>query len=77
MQAQALGTDSDLFVVQPLPDAKSAKSYAVRLRGPQSPIARLRGAGYQALVISPGNLVLLQSSGDLAGYAAFYQRAYK
>ena len=75
--AQPLGSGQDLLVVRALPGAKVAQSYATKLRGPQSPLARLRGAGYQALVISLENLTLLQATGDLAGYLAFYQRVYK
>ena len=76
VEAQTLGADQ-LVVVKTLPWAKVAQSYATKLRGPQSPLAKLRGAGYQTLVISPENLALLQSSGDLAGYLTFYQRMYK
>ena len=75
--AQPLGPDQDLVVVRALPGSKVAQSYATKLRGPQSPLARLRGAGYQAVVISLENLTLLQATGDLAGYLAFYQRVYK
>lgn len=64
-------------MVKSLPWAKVAQSYATKLRGPQSPLGKLHGAGYQTLVISPENLTLLQNSGDLAGYLTFYQRAYK
>lgn len=77
IETPTLGTDQDLFVVRALPGAKVAQSYATKLRGPQSPLARLRGAGYQTLVISLENLALLQSTGDLAGYLSFYQRVYK
>ena len=77
VQSQPLGTNQDLFIVRALPGAKVAQSYATKLRGPQSPLARLRGAGYQPLIISLENLTLLQSSGDLAGYVSFYQRVYK
>ncbi|WP_354583747.1 hypothetical protein [Hymenobacter sp. UYCo722] len=77
VETPALGTDQELVVVQALPWAKVAQSYATKLRGPQSPLAKLRGAGYQTLVISVENLALLQSSGDLAGYLSFYQRVYK
>lgn len=77
IETPALGTEQDLFVVRALPGAKVAQSYATKLRGPQSPLARLRGAGYQTLVISLENLTLLQSTGDLAGYQTFYQRVYK
>ena len=77
VETTTLGTDQELVVVKTLPWAKVAQSYATKLRGPQSPLAKLRGAGYQALVISPENLALLQSSGDLAGYLSFYQHAYK
>jgi tetratricopeptide (TPR) repeat protein len=77
LETPTLGTDQDLFVVRTLPGAKVAQSYATKLRGPQSPLARLRGAGYQTLVISLENLALLQASGDLAGYQGFFQRVYK
>jgi tetratricopeptide (TPR) repeat protein len=77
LETPSLGADQDLFVVRALPGAKVAQSYATKLRGPQSPLARLRGAGYQTLVISLENLTLLQSTGDLAGYLTFYQRVYK
>ena len=77
VETPTLGTDQELVVVQTLPWAKVAQSYATKLRGPQSPLAKLRGAGYQTLVISVENLALLQSSDDLAGYLSFYQRTYK
>ncbi|MCC3153665.1 hypothetical protein Q3A66_12410 [Hymenobacter sp. BT770] len=77
IETPALGADQALVVVRTLPGAKVAQSYATKLRGPQSPLARLRGAGYQTLVISMENLALLQASGDLAGYLTFYQRVYK
>jgi hypothetical protein len=54
-----------------------AQSYATKLRGPQSPLARLRGQGYQTLVISLSNLALLQGAGDVAGYQQFYQQVYQ
>lgn len=77
VEALTLGPDQELIRVLPLPGAKVAQSYATKLRGPQSPLAKLRGVGYQTLVITPENLTLLQDSGDLAGYLSFYQRAYK
>lgn len=77
VESSPLGADQTLVVVQALPGAKIAQSYATKLRGPQSPLARLRGAGYQALVISTENLGLLRTTGDLAGYLSFYQRVYK
>ena len=75
--SSSLGTTQDLVVVQTMPWAKAAQSYATKLRGPQSPLARLRGAGYQTLVISLDNLKLLQATGDLSGYQGFYQKVYK
>jgi len=76
--AQPLGADQEMVVVRSLPGAKVAQSYATKLRGPQSPLARLRGQGYQALVISLANLTLLQETGgDLAGYQQFYQKVYQ
>ena len=76
--AQPLGTDQEMVVVRSLPGSKVAQSYASKLRGPQSPLARLRGQGYQTLVISLANLTLLQETGgDLAGYQQFYQKVYQ
>jgi outer membrane protein assembly factor BamD (BamD/ComL family) len=76
--AQPLGTNQEMVVVRSLPGAKVAQSYATKLRGPQSPLARLRGQGYQALVISLANLTLFQEAGgDLAGYQQFYQKVYQ
>ncbi|MGI4760104.1 MAG: hypothetical protein ACRYF0_05325 [Janthinobacterium lividum] len=76
--AQPLGADQEMVVVRSLPGSKVAQSYATKLRGPQSPLARLRGQGYQTLVISLANLTLLQDTGaDLAGYQQFYQKVYQ
>ncbi|WP_216679120.1 type IX secretion system periplasmic lipoprotein PorW/SprE [Hymenobacter siberiensis] len=77
VESVPLGADQELVVVKALPWAKIAQSYATKLRGPQSPLGKLHGAGYQTLVISPENLALLQISSDLAGYLTFYQRVYK
>ena len=77
VQPQPLDSTQTLYVVRPLPNAAVAKSYASKLRGPQSPLAKLRGAGYQTLVISDANLVLLQASRDVAGYQAFFRLSYK
>ncbi|MBF9142793.1 type IX secretion system periplasmic lipoprotein PorW/SprE [Hymenobacter properus] len=77
VETPALGADQTLVVVRALPGAKVAQSYATKLRGPQSPLGRLRGQGYQTLVISLENLALLQATGDLTGYQTFYQRVYK
>lgn len=76
--AQPLGTDQEMVVVRSLPGAKVAQSYATKLRGPQSPLARLRGQGYQAVIISLANLTLLQETGgDLGSYQQFYQKVYQ
>jgi outer membrane protein assembly factor BamD (BamD/ComL family) len=76
--AQPLGPDQEMVVVRSLPGAKVAQSYATKLRGPQSPLARLRGQGYQAVIISLANLTLLQETGgDLSGYQQFYQKVYQ
>ncbi len=76
--AQPLGADQEIIVVRALQGSKIAQSYATKLRGPQSPLARLRGQGYQTLIISLANLALLQETGgDLAGYQQFYQKVYQ
>ncbi|GAA4002352.1 hypothetical protein GCM10022408_12170 [Hymenobacter fastidiosus] len=78
LQVQQSGlTDSlELVVVQSLPGAKVAQSYALKLRGPQSPLSRLRGAGYQTLIIGIDNLPLLLQSKDVEEYQRFYQKTY-
>ena len=76
-QAQPLGTDKEALIISELPNAKLAQSYATKLRGPQSPLARLRGQGYEAIIISQANLAALQAGGDLAAYLTFYQGEYK
>jgi hypothetical protein len=76
--AQDLGNGQEMVVVRALPGSKVAQSYATKLRGPQSPLARLRGQGYQTVVISLTNLALLQQSGgNVAGYQQFYQQVYQ
>ena len=77
VESSPLGADQELVVVKTLPWAKVAQSYATKLRGPQSPLARLHGTGYQTLVISLDNLTLLQATGDLTGYQSFYQKVFK
>ncbi|MBC6608607.1 tetratricopeptide repeat protein [Hymenobacter sp. BT188] len=77
VQPTALGDSVELVVVQTLPVQKAAQSYALKLRGPQSPLSRLRGAGYQILVIGIDNLPLLLQTKDLADYQRFYEREIK
>ena len=74
---QPLGDAQEVVLVQSLPGAKVAESYATKLRGPQSPLSKLRGAGYQTLVISIDNLPLLLQTKDLEEYQLFYQQNYR
>ncbi|GAA3949988.1 hypothetical protein [Hymenobacter algoricola] len=76
VQQLVLGDSLDLVVVQSLPGAKVAQNYALKLRGPQSPLSRLRGAGYQTLIIGIDNLPLLLQSKDVEEYQRFYQKTY-
>ena len=76
VQQQSLGDSLELVVVKGLVGAKGAQSYALKLRGPQSPLSRLRGAGYQTLIISIDNLPLLLQRRDLEEYQRFYQQTY-
>ncbi|MCB2378745.1 hypothetical protein LGH70_14175 [Hymenobacter sp. BT635] len=77
VQQVVLGETMDLVVVQSLPGAKVAQSYALKLRGPQSPLSKLRGAGYQTLIIGIDNLPLLLQSKDVEEYQRFYQQTYR
>ncbi|MBC8082039.1 MAG: hypothetical protein H7Z21_02405, partial [Hymenobacter sp.] len=73
VQQQALGDSLELVVVQGLAGTKVAQGYALKLRGPQSPLSRLRGAGYQTLIIGIDNLPLLLQRRDVEEYQRFYQ----
>ncbi|TGE20425.1 tetratricopeptide repeat protein [Hymenobacter aquaticus] len=77
VQQVVLGDNLDLVVVQSLPGAKVAQSYALKLRGPQSPLSKLRGAGYQTIIIGIDNLPLLLQSKDVEEYQRFYEKIYK
>jgi hypothetical protein len=63
--------------VQGLTSVKIAQAYALKLRGPQSPLNRLRGAGYQTLVVGIDNLPLLLQRRDVEEYQRFYQQSYR
>ena len=76
VRQQELGT-TQLVVVESLPNAKLAQSYALKLRGPQSPLSKLRGAGYQTLVISIENLPVLLQTQSIEQYQQFYQQNYR
>lgn len=77
VRRQPLGTTpQELVVIETLPGAKVAQSYALKLRGPQSPLSKLRGAGYQILIISIDNLPLLLQSQNPEEYQRFYQQSY-
>ena len=77
VQQQSFGEAQEVVLIQALPGAKVAQSYALKLRGPQSPLSKLRGAGYQTLVIGIDNMPLLLQSKDLEEYQRFYQQNYR
>ncbi|WP_197062961.1 tetratricopeptide repeat protein [Hymenobacter sp. APR13] len=77
VQQQPLGDSLELVVVQGLVGAKVAQSYGLKLRGPQSPLSKLRGAGYQTLIIGIDNLPLLLQRRDVEEYQRFYQQTYR
>lgn len=76
VQQQPLSDSLELVVIQGLTSAKVAQGYALKLRGPQSPLSRLRGAGYQTLVVGIDNLPLLLQRRDVEEYQRFYQQKY-
>ncbi|WP_426490104.1 tetratricopeptide repeat protein [Hymenobacter sp. 102] len=77
VRRQPLGAAQELVVVETLPTAKLAQSYALKLRGPQSPMSKLRGAGYQTVVISIDNLPVLLQTQNVEQYQQFYQQNYR
>ncbi|WP_149867274.1 tetratricopeptide repeat protein [Solirubrum puertoriconensis] len=76
VQAQPLGTDQQLLVVQAMPNSKVALNYALKLRGPQGPLMKFRNAGYQSFLIGIDNLPVLLSRGNLEEYLRFAQPVY-
>ncbi|WP_022825323.1 tetratricopeptide repeat protein [Hymenobacter norwichensis] len=76
VQQQPLSDSLELVVIQGLASAKIAQGYALKLRGPQSPLSKLRGAGYQTLVVGIDNLPLLLQRRDVEEYQRFYQQKY-
>ncbi|WP_460615012.1 type IX secretion system periplasmic lipoprotein PorW/SprE [Hymenobacter seoulensis] len=76
VRQQTLGSTQELVVVESLPGSKVAQNYALKLRGPQSPLSKLRGAGYQTIIIGIDNLPLLLQSQNLEEYQRFYQQNY-
>jgi outer membrane protein assembly factor BamD (BamD/ComL family) len=77
VQQQSLSDSLEMVVVQGLAGAKIAQAYALKLRGPQSPLNRLRGTGYQTLVVGIDNLPLLLQRRDVEEYQRFYQQSYR
>ncbi|MCC2546037.1 hypothetical protein LJY25_06240 [Hymenobacter sp. BT175] len=76
VQATPMRDSLVLVVVQALPGVKAAQTYALKLRTAQSPMSRLRGVGYQTLLIGMDNLPLLLQSQDIEEYKRFYQQTY-
>lgn len=77
VQPQSLNDSLSLIVVQPLAGAKVAQSYGLKLRGPQSPLGRLRGVGYQTLIVGIENIPVLLQRKDVEEYLRFYQQVYR
>lgn len=77
VRQQPLGTTQELVIIESVPGAKVAQSYALKLRGPQSPLNKLRGAGYQTLVIGIDNLPVLLQLQNVEDYQRFYQQNYR
>ncbi|HEX8428780.1 tetratricopeptide repeat protein [Hymenobacter sp.] len=77
VQQQPLNDSLEMVVVQGLTGTKVAQAYALKLRGPQSPLNRLRGVGYQTLVVGIDNLPLLLQRRDVEEYQRFYQQNYR
>lgn len=77
VRRQALNATEEAVIIEGLTNAKLAQSYALKLRGPQSPLSRMRGAGYQTLVVGIDNLPVLLQEGKSADYQRFYDQNYR
>ncbi|MCC3155786.1 tetratricopeptide repeat protein [Hymenobacter sp. 15J16-1T3B] len=76
IQVQPLGATQQVVVVQPFANNKVAQNYALKLRGPQGPLLKLRNAGYQSFQIGIDNLPVLLTRGNLEEYQRFAQPVY-
>lgn len=76
VQIQPLGATQQVAVIQPFANNKVAQNYALKLRGPQGPLLKLRNAGYQSFQIGIDNLPVLLSRGNLEEYQRFAQPVY-
>ncbi len=77
VRRQALNATEEAIIIEGLSNARLAQSYALKLRGPQSPLSKLRGAGYQTLVVGIDNLPVLLQLGNPADYQRFYDQNYR
>ncbi|SDY41854.1 hypothetical protein SAMN04488069_108168 [Hymenobacter psychrophilus] len=77
VRRQTLNTTEEAIIIEGLGNAKLAQSYALKLRGPQSPLSKLRGAGYQTLVVGIDNLPVLLQAGNATEYQRFYDQNYR
>ncbi|RTQ53615.1 tetratricopeptide repeat protein [Hymenobacter gummosus] len=76
IQAQPLGATQQVLIIQPWPNSKVAQNYALKLRGPQGPLMKLRNAGYQSFLIGIDNLPVFLSRGNVEEYLRFAQPVY-
>lgn len=77
VRRQALNATEEAVIIEGLSNARLAQSYALKLRGPQSPLSKLRGAGYQTLVVGIDNLPVLLQEGKADEYQRFYDQNYR
>ncbi|WP_460576550.1 type IX secretion system periplasmic lipoprotein PorW/SprE [Hymenobacter coalescens] len=76
LQKQPLGAGQQVVIVQALPNSKVAQNYALKLRGPQGPLLKLRNAGYQSFLIGIDNLPVFLTRANLEEYLRFAQPVY-
>lgn len=76
IQAQPLGATQQVLIVQAWPNSKVAQNYALKLRGPQGPLMKLRNAGYQSFLIGIDNLPVFLTRANLEEYLRFAQPVY-
>lgn len=72
-----LGDSLELVVVRGFPDSRRAQAYAVKQKGPQAPLGKLRGVDFSTFVISAGNFPLFYNAKNLEEYLVFYRKNYQ
>ncbi len=73
METQPYEAGQVMLLARPFPDLKSAQSFNIKQKGPQSPIGKIRGVEFTTFVISSANFQKLLQKKDLEAYLNYFR----